>query len=242
MAFLSHKQLHHLKKLQQKKFRYQRQEFLIEGAHLVQEALKTGLVKLIISTKQESNWSFSNLLSCSTEQMQKLSTTKNPQDVLALCQFPNQQAIKNQLLVLNQINDPGNLGTLIRTACAFGFSDVIVQGVDPYNSKTLRASQGAIFNINVVLVNDLKTFLINLKKQNYFLIAASVNQRAISYLEVQNHLQMALILGNEAQGIEPEILALADQTVYIPIAFESLNVASAGAILMAALAKKNLKS
>ena len=105
--------------------------------------------------------------------MQKLSTTKNPQDVLALCQFPNQQAIKNQLLVLNQINDPGNLGTLIRTACAFCFSDVIVQGVDPYNSKTLRASQGAIFNINVVLVNDLKTFLTNLKKQNYFLIPMS---------------------------------------------------------------------
>lgn len=232
MNLLSKNELTKYKKLLQKKYRNLYKEFIIEGYHLVEEAIKSKLVKLIITSNKKHNFNFNNIKITSYENIIKLSSTKNPQDIVAICSFITKKEEQKNILVLNNINDPGNLGTLIRTACAFDFSDVVVQGVDIYNPKTLRSSQGAIFKINVFNVNNLDEYLLDLKKKDYQLIGSLLDKEAKKCDEIKIKEKSVLILGNEANGIDNNIIQILDDKVYIPIKFESLNVAIAGGILM----------
>ena len=137
-------------------------------------------------------------------------------------------------MILNKINDPGNLGTIIRTANSFNIKNIIVEGVDIYNPKVIRATQGAIFNMNIFNVNDLKKEILELKKQNYKIVGSLLDKNSIDYRNLKlDKEKFALVLGNEANGIEKNIIELLDYKVYIPIEFDSLNVAIAAAILMA---------
>lgn len=237
---LTKNEFHFFKKLLQKKYRQEEQKFIIEGHHLVEEALKTNLVETIVISNPNDckiKINFNNIKVATTGQIEALSSTKNPQTIIAICKFIEAKKLNDQVLILNQINDPGNLGTLIRSACAFGFNDIIVQGVDIYNPKVLRASQGAIFNVNIFNIKDLTTYLLELKKQTYQIIGSLLNPQAINYKDLKVENKIALILGNEAQGIEADLINFLDHQVYIPIQFESLNVAAAGAILMATYTK-----
>ena len=235
---LTKNEFHFFKKLLQKKYRQEEQKFIIEGYHLVEEALKTNLVETIITSDPKIKINFNNIKVATAGQIESLSSTKNPQNILAICKFIKAKKLNDQVLILNQINDPGNLGTLIRSARAFGFNDIVVQGVDIYNPKVLRSSQGAIFNVNIFNINnDLTNYLIELKNQSYQLIGSLLNPKAINYRDLKVKNKIALILGNEAQGIEQMYIPFLDHQVYIPIQFESLNVAAAGAILMATYTK-----
>ncbi len=229
------------KKLQNKKYRNEFSEFIIEGKHLIDEALKNkNLIKLIITSNLDYKNSKVEVKYCSYNQICKLSTTTTPQDIIAICNFLNFDfnIDSDLILALDEINDPGNLGTLIRTAYSFGIKNVIVKGVDIYNPKVLRSSQGSIFKMNLLNTNNLKYELLNLKSKGYLLVGSLLDKSAISYEKLNlDNKKAVLILGNEANGISVDIKKILDEKIYIPIDFESLNVAIAGGILMAKYSK-----
>lgn len=232
---LSKNQILHIKKLMQKKYRYQYQEFIIEGLHLIEEALKhPKIIKYIVTSDVNFQHTSVPVLITSYENICKLSTTKSPQPYIGICNFIQNNHLyeKDFILLLDNINDPGNLGTIIRTAHAFGVKDIILKGVDIYNPKIVRSTQGAIFNINIVNnVNMMET--VTKLKNDGFKIIGSLLKDSIDYNKVEiKDKKLVLILGNESHGINQDLINLLDYKVYIPIKFESLNVAIACGILL----------
>lgn len=218
------------KKLLQKKYRQETNTYIIEGKHLVEEALKANVIIMIIST--EKFFDFKDTLYCYESEIKKLSTTVTPQNVVAICRMPKPKTVGSNILFLNKINDPGNLGTLIRTAKAFGYNDVIVEGVDLYNSKVLRASQGAIFSINCFNIDDSAHWIKEHKKLGYKIYGAILDKNSIEFDKVEKQDKNIIVLGNEANGIEFPVEKLVDEKIYISINYESLNIAIAGGIIL----------
>lgn len=135
--------------------------------------------------------------------------------------------------MLDRVQDPGNVGTILRSALAFGYDQIIMSldCVDLYNDKVIRATQGALFQMNVCIM-DLKDAIECLKKQNV-LVYGTCLLNAKSIDTYSNEKKMAFVMGNEGQGVSQNILDLCDQLVYIPIqSVESLNVGVAAAITM----------
>ncbi len=222
-------------KLLMKKHRDQTNTFLVFGDHLIEEALKTNLVVEIYT----SNASKEGTL-ISEKIMKELSPVESFHDIVAVVNKPTVKPYTNKILIADDIQDPGNLGALIRTASAFGFNTVLrsFSSADFFNDKTVRATQGNLF-YNNLLSGDLVEEIKGLKEKGYLIIAATVfnnyNIRAF-----KNNKKIALILGNEGAGIKDEILMLADQKITIPTTqVESLNVVVAGSIIMYELSGKN---
>lgn len=240
MDKLTQKEFLNLKKLLLKKYRLEQRCFLIEGKHLIEEAQDSKLLKYIVTSDKDYKNSKIKVKYCSKEDIKKLTTTKTPQDFIGVCNFFIDRDIKDRVVLLNNINDPGNLGTIIRTARSFGFSDVIVEGVDIYNPKVLRATQGSIFKINVKNIKSSISFL-SQNKNKYSIIGTVLDEEAIKYEQIEGKIkkEIILVLGNEAKGIDKQIYKYLDHKVYIPIKFESLNVAIAGGILMEKISVKN---
>lgn len=218
-----------LMKLKQKKYR--QTSYLVEGEHLVEEALKKGVVEQIISTKQIDD----TTLVVSPEVMAKLAFTPSPQSIMAKCSMTSHTCdfTKKKYLLLDRLQDPGNVGTLIRSALAFGYEEVILSNgsVDIYNDKVLRSMQGAHFSIPCVY-GDLSDIIPLLQQQDVYVLGSALeNGKDIACIDKQE--KMAIIMGNEGNGMDPALLALCDGIGYIPIeTIESLNVAIAGAIMM----------
>ena len=144
-----------------------------------------------------------------------------------------------RILIAEALRDPGNLGTLIRTARSFGFDAVVTSetSCDLYNEKVLRSTQGAVFQIPVVRRN-LSDYVSSLQKQGVYVIATTLAE-AVPMKEMNVSDKMAVILGNEGNGVSLELQKQADQRVRIEMSgFESLNVAVAGGILMYQLQKQ----
>ena len=202
-------------KLKQKKYRDETGYYLVEGEHLVEEAMKAKQVECLISTKDIT--SDLPIIVVSNEVMSKLSFTKSPQSIMAKC----------------DLQDPGNIGTLIRTALAFSIDQVILSNncVDLYNDKLLRSMQGANFHISCIY-DDLKTVISTLKKNNVKIIGSALeNGQDIKQIKISE--KMAFVVGNEGNGMNKDILQECDYVGYIPInTIESLNVAIAGSIMM----------
>lgn len=220
-----------LLKLKQKKYR--NNYYLVESMHLVEEAVRTHQADLIISTSAV-DMKIDNLV-VSKEVMEKLAFTKTPQPIMARCCIGknNELLPGKRYLILDGLQDPGNIGTLIRTALAFGIDQVILskQCVELYNDKLLRAMQGAHFHISCIY-RDLEE-VISLLKQNGVCIVGSALENGQPIDTITKQEKMAFILGNEGNGMTPRILSLCDQVAYIPIStIESLNVAVAGSIMM----------
>ena len=220
-------------KLKQKKYRNQFGYYLIEGEHLVNEALKANQVECIITTKPLK----SNLeaIEVSEEVMAKLAFTKSPSNIMAKCKIDsnNELMMKKRYLILDDLQDPGNIGTLIRSALAFGIDQVILSKncVDLYNDKLLRAMQGANFHISCIY-GDLTEIIEKLQANGVVVVGSPLeNGQDISLIEKTE--KMAFIVGNEGNGMNQNILDKCDYIGYIPIqTIESLNVAIAGSILM----------
>ena len=220
-------------KLKQKKYRNQFGYYLIEGEHLVNEALKANQVECIITTKPlKSNL---EVIEVSEEVMAKLAFTKSPSNIMAKCKIDsnNELMMKKRYLILDYLQDPGNIGTLIRSALAFGVDQVILSKncVDLYNDKLLRAMQGANFHISCIY-GDLTEIIEKLQANGVVVVGSALeNGQDISLIEKTE--KMAFIVGNEGNGMNQNILDKCDYIGYIPIqTIESLNVAIAGSILM----------
>lgn len=219
-------------KLRENKFRNQENLFLVEGDHLVNEAIKYGLAKCIITTSDFTNEI--TTYKVTKDIMKKISTQQSIPDICAVCYKIKEKAPGKKIIALDNIQDPGNLGTIIRSAVAFSIDTIILNesSVDLYNDKVIRASEGMIFNINVIKTN-LKEKIIELKNDDYKIVGTSVknNNLLSSFVSPEKYV---IILGNEGNGISQEINDLCDDFIYIKMSelTESLNVGVAASIIM----------
>ena len=202
--------------------------FLIEGDHLIKEAKEKGLVINTISIN-DNNADFL----VTKEIMKKISDQKSISDNAAIVKYIPEQKISGNVLILDDIQDPGNLGTLIRSSIAFGFNNIILsdESVDLYNPKVIRATEGMIFNINVIRTNIIE-YIPKLKEMGYKILVSDVVSGKDIKDEICNNI--ALVLGNEGNGVHSDIKDLCDEVINIKMndACESLNVGVAGSIVM----------
>ncbi|WP_317316903.1 RNA methyltransferase [Longibaculum muris] len=231
---LQNETIKEIMKLKQKKYRDEKDLFLVEGYHLVEEARKANCIQMLITTLEEKF--VEKTLYVSDKVMEKLAFTKSPQPIMAICyKNKNQELLKagKRYLLLDGLQDPGNVGTIMRTALAFGYDQIIMSKdcADLYNDKVIRSTQGALFQMNTCIM-DLKEAITFLKQQGIKVYGTCL-QNAQSIDQHQTYSQMAFVMGNEGQGVHQEILDLCDERLYIPIqSIESLNVAIAAAITM----------
>lgn len=228
------------KRLQRKRERLKTGTFLVEGYHLIEEAFKSNWNVQEIIVKENTNippWCTKEMITIVTAQVfAHISQTTTPQGIIAIIKMNKyaETITGNQVLLIDQVQDPGNLGTMIRTADAAGFSAVILgEGtVDLYNDKVIRSTQGSIFHIPIYQANLLEEISI-LKKEGFTIWAAALEQ-AKMYQDAIVKEKTALIVGNEGAGISQSLLHEADTIVKIPIygKAESLNVSVAAGILM----------
>ncbi len=222
-------------KLHTKKGRDEMQRFLVEGEHLIFEALKKDCVEtLLVQEKVSLPFSVEDTVVCHQNVMKKLCQSNSGCTSIAICKFPvNFIQKEERLVLLDNIQDPGNMGTIIRTATSFGFDGIICSKdcVDIYNDKVIRSTQGALFSIPIVK-EDLGDAISELKKKQVKVVATAL-KNAISLSACERQDKMAFIFGNEGQGIQDQFLEQADEVIKIEMnAFESLNVAVAAGICM----------
>lgn len=230
---VNNKTIKNLMKLKSKKYRDETGMFLVDGRHMTEEAIKASRAETIITCDPDYQSPLKTLY-VSEPVMEKLSFTKTPQPYMAVChKGSNELHDVSRTLILDGVQDPGNVGTMIRSALAFGFEQIILSAdsADLYNDKTLRSTQGAVFMINIIRA-DLKTVIPKLKDHQVRVIGSALrNAQDISSIQASE--KMAFVMGNEGQGMKEETLDLCDQTLYIPIStMESLNVGVAAGIIM----------
>ena len=171
--------------------------------------------------------------------MNYLSELDHNQHIMSICKLLNNNNIGNKVLILDDIQDPGNLGTIIRSVVAFNFDTIILSKntVDIYNSKVIRASQGLIFKTNIIIA-DLEDIILKLKSKNYNIIGTKVDN-GVDIKDIQSSNSFALIMGNEGNGVSKNILDLCDSYAHINMNkdCESLNVGVATSIMLYELSK-----
>lgn len=219
-----------LSKLKQKKYRQENNQFLIEGYHLVEEAYNAGLLKTVFCLESCIYEDIESYI-VNDKVLQKLSSLPSPQGIIGVCEFPNKNELSNRVLVLDNVQDPGNIGTLMRSALSFGFNTIIAcKSADFFNDKVVRSSQGAIFKLNLIST-EIEEFIRN--NPDYKFYATDLKTDVYLEDELFNSQKIGIILGNEGTGVSEPILKLVNQKIKIKIQnMESLNVGVAGSIIM----------
>lgn len=230
-----------LAKLKLKKDRDLSGQFLVEGLHMIEEASKAGLLQKIYALQGEE---FDQPLPmepiyCTQPVLNKLSSQKSDAKIIGVCvQFPVSEEINDpelkKYLVLEHIQDPGNLGTLIRSAYAFGADAIVLSKdcADIFSPKVLQSTQGAVFHLPVFQL-EIDKAIEQLKRYLVPVYAAALHRDSIKLQDLHNLESFAVIIGNEGKGISENVLALADHSLYIEMQdFESLNAAVAGSIIL----------
>ena len=221
-------------KLQQKKYRDLENKFIVEGEHLVLEAYKSGYLLEVLKTEDyECNINVP-ITNVSYEIIKKIANTISPQKVIGIVRKIESKDIVGAVLVIDGLQDPGNLGTIIRSCIAFNVNNIILSNdsVDIYNDKVIRSSEGMIFKINVIR-KDIKESISLLKSNGYKIYGTKVtNGTSLKNIVCNNN--YALIVGNEGNGVKKEVLDMCDEYLYIPMSnnCESLNVAIATSIIL----------
>lgn len=239
-----------IRKLKEKKYRDANNEYLIEGIKLIKEAVEEkAKIKLIVVCEEsiEDGDIDQKLLyeiakyDCiyvNKKVFSILTDVQNPQGILAVIEKKNNEENINYkediIVVLDGIQDPGNLGTILRTIDSVGLSQVIVskETADSYNPKVVRSTMGAIFRVNVIESEDLLQTLKNLKKHKYKIMATSLETNNSIYDVEYN--KKVIVIGNEANGVSKNVLEYADEKIKIPMLgkTESLNASVATSIIL----------
>ncbi len=227
------------KKLLQKKHR--QQSYLIEGWHLFEEAQQSGQGFrhiFVLEELAERVADQEKVVLVSADVLKELTDSPSPQGIIAEVDMPQlafPTDYQGKYLILEDVQDPGNLGTIIRTADAAGFDGVFLseKSADVYNSKTLRSMQGSHFHLSIWRT-DIYKICREMQEHNTPVLATTLSKVSVDYKTVPHQESFALVMGNEGQGISSEMTALADQLVHItmPGQAESLNVAVAAGILI----------
>lgn len=224
-------------KLKEKKYRDLNNLFLIEGDHLLNEAMIKGVVKEIISKDHLFDFAGIPFYEVNDIIMKKLSSQVSGTNVICVCEKVKEKEIKGNVCLLDNIQDPGNLGTIIRSAVAFNIDTIVVSPdtVDLYNEKVIRSSEGMIFHINV-LKRNLEEIIQELKNNDYYIYGTNVEKgidlKAIKFAE-----KKAILIGNEGKGVKNALQDKCDSLIYIPInnVCESLNAGVAASIIFYAM-------
>ena len=235
---INNKKIKDIKKLNQKKYRDMENLFLVEGEHLVLEANKSGYLENIILLDGESFPIEKNNIYVTDKVLNYITELDSHQKVIGICHKLEEKSIGNRVLILDDIQDPGNLGTIIRSAVAFNIDTLILSEntVDLYNSKVIRASQGLIFRLNIIK-RDIRDTIKELKELNYDIIGTKVDDGVdIKAIKTSN---FALIMGNEGNGVHDDVLNLCTHYAHIKMndTCESLNVGVATSIMLYELNK-----
>lgn len=259
-----------IRKLKDKKYRDLTNSYIIEGIKIIEEAIKEKIIikQIIICEDCEKTGQISKELMYEIAKYECIYVTKNvfdsitgvnnPQGILAIIEKNNKEIenidyAKDFIVMLDDIQDPGNLGTIIRTADSANISQILISKdtADVYNLKVVRSTMGAIFRVNIIECNNLKNAIIDLKKNNFKSIVTSLDTNNSIYdIDFKNEKDKGnkqnkniLIIGNEANGVRKEILEIADIKVKIPMIgkTESLNASVATGIIIYEYVRQNLK-
>ena len=253
MKIISSKENKLIKKfrsLSVKKYREQFALYKIEGEKVVLEAVKQGnLVEtLLIKEGHEENYlplitNFEGeVYMLSREVFDSLADTSSPQNIIAIVKKKSAPKldVKRNILVLDHLQDPGNLGTIIRSCVAFGIDNIIlVDSVDPYNDKTIRSASGTIFYPNFYEFSK-EEFISFAKENKLNIVVAEANEKSVFDSTFVSPWPFTLVIGNEGRGVSQEIRSLKKMSVSIPMArcVESLNAGVSASILMLLLNNK----
>lgn len=251
---LSKNQIKYYSSLLNKKQRHQEKKFIVEGLKLITDAIDSGFrCEIVISQKDflDENIGFVKFIeknkinfdSAKAQDFEKLCDTKNPQGIVGVFNFKELTktdfANEKLIVALENISDPGNLGTIIRNCDWFGVKNVVLSSdcAEIYNPKVVRSSAGSIFHLNLFYEDNFYGVLEEQKKTGYKILCADLNGENL-YSFAQNE-KMILALANEANGPTEKLLQICDLKITIPKKgnAESLNVASASAVLISQLTK-----
>lgn len=237
---IDNKRVKDIKKLNNKKYRDELGLFLIEGEHLVLEAYKSGYLENIILLDGIEFEIEKDNIYVTDKVLKYISKLDNPQKVMGICRkLDNSKSIGSRVVILDNVQDPGNLGTIIRSCVAFNVDTIILSDntVDLYNSKVVRGSQGLLFHTNI-LIKNIKNIIIELINDGYDIIGTKVDDgEDIRNINVSS--KYAIVMGNEGKGVNNEILDLCTKYTHINMNpnCESLNVGVATSIILYELNK-----
>ena len=234
---IDNNKIKYLKKLKTKKYRDLEGKYLIESEHLIKEALKEGLLEEVY-VLEGKNIDIDFEVNYVTLKVLKYITDLESPNILGVAKKISPRPIGNRVIVLDNVQDPGNLGTIIRSAVAFNIDTIILSddSVDLYNDKVIRASEGMIFKVNIIRAN-LIDVLKDLKKTHYIYGTKVDGGKSLKSIEKKK--LFAIIMGNEGKGMSSKLDSYCDAYIYIDINSncESLNVGVATSIILYELDK-----
>ena len=223
-----------IKNLKDKKYRRKNHLFMVEGNKFCADLLNSDIEIVYTITCDKNLKGFPNIEVVSEKMLSSLASTKTNQSIICICKVKNYgiESIGNSL-ILDNLQDPGDVGTLVRSALAFGFNDIyLVDGADPYSEKVIRSSAGIIMSARLHIL-DFETIKKNKDKIANTFIVADMDGENVNNLKPQKE-KVAVIVGNEGQGVSDNFISIANKTVSIPMMpiVESLNAGVAGSIIM----------
>ncbi len=248
----------HIRKLKEKKYRDEFGEFVIEGIKMIEEAIKENAkIKYILicdDCKTENSMTPEQLYDIAKQEciyvtekiLVSITDVVAPQGIMAIVEKPMKSENKidyraNHFLLLDNIQDPGNMGTILRTADSLNMKQIIVSAgtADCYNSKVVRSTMGAIFRVNVI-ERDLEKVIKEMEKRGIKIYGTDLKTDKTIY-DV-DYSKSAVIIGNEANGVSPNVLDLVDERIKIPMSgkTESLNAAVATGIILYEMNRRKL--
>ena len=247
-----------IKKLKEKKYRDQENKFIVEGIKMVQEALteQAKISKIVIcedcindgTISQELLYEIAkqDCIYVSEKVFQSITDVTNPQGILAVLEKENGEDKilydEDIIVVLDGIQDPGNLGTILRTLDSVNLKQIILseQKADPYNPKVVRSTMGAIYRVNMIRSKNIIETLKNMKKHKYDIVVTSLQTNESIY-DI-DYKKKVIVIGNEANGVSKEVMELANKKVKIPMLgkTESLNAAVATGIILYEYVRRNI--
>lgn len=219
-----------INKLRKKKYRNEYKLFVIETKKLISEAINSNMKIKYIFRMESSKALFEDEIVLQDDLFKSVSKLVTPDGYLAIVQKKERRELSEKILILDNIQDPGNLGTLIRSCEAFGFNTIIsINSVDFYNEKVLRSTMGSLFRLN--LLTESYEFLNKLDDYTFYI----ADMDGKDYRNISSPTKIALVIGNEGNGISSDILKFRHKKIKIPMKgnIESLNAAISGSILMA---------
>lgn len=247
ISSVNNKTIKDLAKLNKKKYREDTGMYIIEGFHLIEEALQAGRkFQYLLGSDEALNkveeygvdLSSKSVILINKAITRHLSSTKNSQEIFMVLKIDQPKEFPfnyGKWVLLDNLADPGNVGTIIRTADAAGFDGVVLspESVDLYNPKTQRAMQGSQFHIELIK-QDLTSVITTLKSYDIPVYASMLDKSAKELPDFEKVPQLGLVIGNEAHGVSDFIAKLSDEKLYIPIKgqAESLNAAVAAGIMI----------
>ncbi len=222
--------------------KYRLDSYIVEGIKMVKEAISENQEIALIAIREDFKIDFdtknTKIVTISNKIFNDISDVKTPQGILAVIKKnQNNQIETNQeyILALDSLQDPGNMGTIIRTADSANINQIIINKttVDPYSPKVIRSTMGAIYRTNIIEVEDLKATLKEMKSKGFQIITTDLKATQSIY-DINYNNKTVVVIGNEANGVSQEILQTADKKVIIPMLgkTESLNASIATSIMI----------